>query len=129
MWVVGEEFLNHSNIKAVPNKRQPGDSPRTTKQASIYRIDTEWADELWWPRKSTTTKADKKMGPIRKLNNDLPTYVTENVYTSYIRPQLEYAAVLYHNCTKDQANMLETCQKTGLEIFSHPYKAKVADTL
>jgi len=24
-------FLNHSNIEAVPNKRQPGDSPWTTK--------------------------------------------------------------------------------------------------
>ena len=28
----GRIFLNHSNIEAVPNKRQPGDSPRTTKQ-------------------------------------------------------------------------------------------------
>jgi len=28
---VGEEFLNHSNIEAVPNKRQPVDSPQTTK--------------------------------------------------------------------------------------------------
>ena len=28
----GMSFLNHSNIEAVPNKRQPGDSPRTTKQ-------------------------------------------------------------------------------------------------
>ena len=25
------KFLNHSNIEAVSNKRQPGDSPRTTK--------------------------------------------------------------------------------------------------
>ena len=31
LWVVWEVFLNHSNIEAVPNKRQPGDSPRTTK--------------------------------------------------------------------------------------------------
>jgi len=29
-------FLNHSNIEAVPNKRQPGDSPRKTKQATCY---------------------------------------------------------------------------------------------
>jgi len=28
---MGEEFLNHSNMEAVPNKRQPGDSPRTIK--------------------------------------------------------------------------------------------------
>jgi len=27
-------FLNHSNIEVVPNKRQPGDSPRTTKQTN-----------------------------------------------------------------------------------------------
>jgi len=29
----GRRFLNHSNIEAVLNKRQPGDSPRKTKQA------------------------------------------------------------------------------------------------
>jgi len=28
----GKGFLSHSNIEAVPHKRQPGDSPRTTKQ-------------------------------------------------------------------------------------------------
>jgi len=31
LWVVGEVFLNHSNIEAVLNKRQPGDSPWKTK--------------------------------------------------------------------------------------------------
>jgi len=29
-------FLNHSNIEAVPNKRQPGDSAGKTNQASIF---------------------------------------------------------------------------------------------
>ena len=36
LWVVGEEFLNHSNIEAVLIKRQPGDSPRTTKPNQHY---------------------------------------------------------------------------------------------
>ena len=31
LWVVGEGFLNHSNIEAVPNKRQPVYCPRKTK--------------------------------------------------------------------------------------------------
>jgi hypothetical protein len=31
----GRTFLNHSNIEAVPNRRQPGDSPRTTKQTLV----------------------------------------------------------------------------------------------
>jgi hypothetical protein len=30
----GRRFLNHSNIEAVLIKRQPGDSPRTTKQTN-----------------------------------------------------------------------------------------------
>ena len=36
LWVVGEVFLNHSNIEAVPNKRQPEDSPRTPKQTNKH---------------------------------------------------------------------------------------------
>ena len=35
----GRRFLNHSNIEAVPNKRQPGDSPRTTKQQQLNPVD------------------------------------------------------------------------------------------
>ena len=31
----GGGVLNHSNIEAVPNKRQPGDYPRTTKNKNI----------------------------------------------------------------------------------------------
>jgi len=35
----GSIFLNDSNIEAVPNKRQPGDSPRTTKpNKSIWHL-------------------------------------------------------------------------------------------
>ena len=34
LWVVGEEFLNHSHIEAVPNKRHPRDSPRKIKQTN-----------------------------------------------------------------------------------------------
>jgi len=31
----GRSFLNHSNIEAVPKKRQPGDSPRKTKPSKL----------------------------------------------------------------------------------------------
>jgi len=34
----GRPFLNHSNIEAVSNKRQPGDSPRTTKQQTTKQL-------------------------------------------------------------------------------------------
>ena len=34
----GKRFLNHSNIEAVLNKRQPGDSPRTTTNSVRYSM-------------------------------------------------------------------------------------------
>ena len=74
----------------------------------ILNEKTNWEDHI----NQAITKANKKMGLMWKLNNnDLPRYVIENIYTSYIRPQLEYVAVLYHTCTKDQAHRLETCQR------------------
>ena len=56
-------------------------------------------------------RANKKIGLIWKLSGDLPRYAVENIYTSFIRAQLEYAAVLYNNCTKEQNLRLERCQR------------------
>ena len=43
-----------------------------------------WEDHI----NSPITKANKKMGLMWKLSNDLPRFAIENIYTSYIRPQL-----------------------------------------
>ena len=43
----GREFLDHSNIETVLNKRQPGDSPRKTNhQVIIYIKGTKVLDHF-----------------------------------------------------------------------------------
>ena len=37
-----------------------------------------------------TSKAGKKIGLIWKLSCSLPRFAVENIYTAYIRPQIEY---------------------------------------
>ena len=77
-----------------------------------------WEDHI----NSAITKANKKMGLMWKLSNDLPRFAIENIYTSYIRPQLEYGSVIYHNCTRDQAQRLEACQRRAAIACTRAYR-------
>ncbi len=48
-------------------------------------------------------------------------YASENIYTSYIRPQLEYGAIIYDNCTIEQSNRLESCQRRAAVACTRAY--------
>ncbi len=68
----------------------------TYRQLGIHLNDRmNWDDHV----NQTITKANKKLNIIWKLNRELPRYETENVYTTYIRPQLEYCCLVYQSCT------------------------------
>ena len=53
-------------------------------------------DKLNWEdhKQNIIYKANKKIGLKRKVSNDLPRFAFVEIYTVYIRPQLEYAAVI-----------------------------------
>lgn len=80
----------------------------TYRQLGIHLNDRmNWDDHV----NQTITKANKKLNIIWKLNRELPRYETENVYTTYIRPQLEYCCLVYQSCTKAQQDRLEHVQR------------------
>ena len=56
-------------------------------------------------------KASKKIGVIWKLSREIPRFAVENIYTTFIRPQLEYGGVIYNNCTAEQSERLEAFQR------------------
>ena len=60
---------------------------------------------------NTINKANKKLNIIWKLRQDLPRYATENIYLTFIRPQLEYGCLVYISCTKTQKQRLESLQR------------------
>ena len=77
-----------------------------------------WEDHI----SSAIIKANKKMGLMWRLNNDLPRYAVEAIYLSYIRPQLEYASIIYNNCTQEQSKRLEACQRRAAIACTRAYK-------
>jgi len=80
-------------------------------------------DTLNWNDHINTiiNRANKKIGILWRLSNDLPRYAVENIYTSYIRPQIEYSAIIYDNCTAEQSNRLETCQRRAAVACTRAY--------
>jgi hypothetical protein len=66
-------------------------------------------------------KASKKIGMIWKLSGDIPRSAVENIYTAYIRPQLEYGSIIYHNCTEAQSNRLESVQRKAAVACTRAY--------
>lgn len=81
-------------------------------------------DKMTWENHIETiiTNANKKMGLIWKLSNDIPRFAVENIYTSFIRPQLEYAAVIYNNCSRELSRRLEACQRRAAVACTRAYK-------
>jgi len=67
MW--GRRFLNHSNIEAVLNERQPGGSPRTTKPTDVTSdamafAELKFALEKWRKGELDVSPNDVKRGVL-----------------------------------------------------------------
>ena len=76
-----------------------------------------WEDHI----NTIINRANKKIGLIWKLSNDIPRFAVENIYTSYIRPQLEYGCIIYDNCSKDQNQRLEATQRRAAIACTRAY--------
>ena len=47
-------------------------------------------------------KANKGVGVIKALFHTLPRKAVLNIYTSFIRPHLDYCDIIYHKPTSDE---------------------------
>jgi hypothetical protein len=77
-----------------------------------------WEDHI----NAAIIKANKKMGLIWRLRNEMPRYIVENIYTLYIRPQLEYGSIIYSNLTQEQSQRLESCQRMAAVACTGAYR-------
>ena len=75
------------------------------------------------------SKAKKKIGLIWRLSNHVPRFAVENIYTTYIRPQLEYCVVIYNYCTKETSTRLESCQRRAAIACTRAYRRTNTITL
>ena len=84
-----------------------------TRVTSHKHLGVTLNDTMTWNNHIETVckKANKKVGLLKRLSRTLPRQVKEVVYSSLIRPVLEYAAVVYDGCPKRLSDMLETVQR------------------
>ena len=69
--------------------------------------------------KDIITKASKRIGVIKKLNNVLPRKALLTIYKSFVRPHLDYGDILYHQPYNESINS---------KLESIQYKATLAIT-
>jgi hypothetical protein len=69
-----------------------------------------------------TNKAAKRIAILKRNQFKLPRIALEKIYLTMIRPVLEYADVLYHNCTFTQSEYLESFQRKAAIICTGAYR-------
>lgn len=75
----------------------------------IFSSNCTWHDHLEYIK----AKAWHRINIMRKLKFILDRNSLQTIYISFIRPVLEYADVVWNNCTQYEANELEKNSKRG----------------
>jgi hypothetical protein len=90
----------------------------TYRQLGLYFNEhMNWADHI----DKLISKASKKIGLMWKLSNSIPRFAVKNIYTAYIRPQLEYGCIIYASCNKEQSARLEAAQRRAAIACTRAY--------
>jgi len=66
-------------------------------------------------------KCSKWIGLIWKLQRKFPRHSLENIFTSYIRPVIEYCHILYDNISDHNAKRLESIQRKAAVACTGAY--------
>ena len=62
--------------------------------------------------------ANKKVSLLTRLKHILDRKTLLIMYTSFVRPSLEYANVLWNNCTDGESDQLESIQRRAVRIIT-----------
>jgi hypothetical protein len=76
-----------------------------------------------------TKKSHKRLGIIRKLRWLFPRITLITLYKTLIRPILDYADILYDNCTIKHTALLEKVQRQAAILCTGAYKLTSHDKL
>ena len=79
-----------------------------------FSQDCSWHDHL----ELVKTKAWLRINIMRRLKFQLDRKSLQTIYISFIRPLLEYADVVWDNCTQQEANELEKIQNEAARIVT-----------
>ena len=76
-----------------------------------------------------TSKARQKIYVMRKLKFMLDRDSLNKIYISFVRPTLEYANIVWDNCTQYEANAIENIQTEAARIVTRATRLVSLDML
>ena len=91
----------------------------------IFSSDCTWHDHLEYIK----SKAWTRINVMRKLKFKLDRKSPEIIYFTFIRSILEYADVVWNNCTQYEVNELEKNQNEAARIVTGATKLVSIDSL
>lgn len=91
----------------------------------VFSNDCSWHNHL----ELIKSKAWTRVNVMRKLKFKLDRRSLETIYVSFIRPLLEYADIVWDNCTQADANELEKIQYEAARIVTGATKLVSIDSL
>ena len=109
-------YMNQQDIITVESHKHLG---------LTFTNDLSWHEHL----NNIKTKAWHRINVMRKLKFQLSRKSLQIIYFSFIRPLLEYADVVWDNCTQYEANELEKIQHEAARIVSGATKLVSIDKL
>ena len=80
----------------------------------IFSDDVSWHDHI----DHVKAKSWFRLNIMRKLKFQLDRKSLEIIYTSFIRPLLEYSNVVWDNCTQYESNDLEKIENEAARIVT-----------
>ena len=109
-------LLNQTQIAEVNSHKHLG---------IIFSNDCTWHEHL----ELVKSKAWKRINTMRKLKFQLDRKSLQTIYFSFIRPLLEYADVVWNNCTQYESNELDKIQNEAARIVTGATKLASIDSL
>jgi hypothetical protein len=72
----------------------------------ILQSDGKWGEQI----EEVTSKAKRRVDILRSLGRKLDRFSLEKLYTSFVRPILEYGVAIWNNCQEGESTQLEMVQ-------------------
>ena len=100
------------------NNTQIGETASVVSLGVTITQSLSWNEHVY----KLINKASKRMFILSQFRNLLPRIALERIYTSMIRPVLEFGDVLYDSVSLSTARALETIQRQSAIICSGAYR-------
>ncbi len=115
-------IISRKKNKTIPQLDMDGIEVKTVSNHKhlglIIQGNGKWTNQI----KETVSKAKQRIDILRGLMYKLDRITLEKLYTTYIRPLLEYGNVVWTNCNEAEKRLLEKTQLDAAKIITGAVK-------